>query len=79
MYILFKYPITSTLSFSPSGFNPEKHTQTIQIRDGTIYQEVIGVRRWWEQPWRKTTCHSSTPYYDLTIMELGKIIDRKRG
>jgi len=61
--------------FRSDEFNPEKNTQTIQIRDGTIYQEVIGVRRWWEQPWRKTTCHSSTAYYDLTIMELERRVE----
>ena len=34
---------------------------------------MIGVRRWWVQPWRETNCQGAAPYYDLTIMELGKI------
>ena len=70
-YIVKLFQIISAFPFPLSDFDPEKSTQTIQIRDGTIYQELIGVRRWWVQPWRKTTCQSASPYYDLTIMELG--------
>jgi hypothetical protein len=62
------------LPFFSSGFDPQKNTQVVQIRDGTVYQEVIGVRRLWVQPWRNTNCKSASVYYDLAIMELGKII-----
>ena len=72
-------PITSTFSFPSSGFDPQQNTQIVQIRDGTEYQELIGVRRWWVQPWRETNCQGAAPYYDLTIMELGKIIYRDRS
>ena len=61
-------------AFFSSGFDPQKNTQVVQIRDGTVYQEVIGVRRLWVQPWRNTNCKSASVYYDLAIMELGKII-----
>jgi hypothetical protein len=37
---------------------------------------VIGVRRLWKQPWRDTNCQDEAIYYDLTVMELGKLIYR---
>ena len=55
-----------------SGFNPQIDTQVVQIRDGTIYQELIGVKRVWVHPWRDAVCQISSAYYDITIMELGK-------
>ena len=78
MYPLMKwhisYLVKTTFSFPLSEFDPQQNTQIVQIRDGTEYQELIGVRRWWVQPWRETNCQGAAPYYDLTIMELGKII-----
>ena len=56
-----------------SGFNPQIETQVVQIRDGTIYQELIGVKRVWVHPWRDAVCQISSAYYDITIMELGTI------
>ena len=68
------YFVKATFFFPLSEFDPQQNTLTVQIRDGTEYQELIGVRRWWVQPWRETNCHFAAPYYDLAIMELGKII-----
>ena len=47
------------------------------IRDGTKYEEVIGVRREWIHPWRSAAIRGAsggTPpvYYDIAILELGK-------
>ena len=47
------------------------------IRDGTKYEEVIGVRREWIHPWRTAAIRGAsggTPpvYYDIAILELGK-------
>ena len=47
------------------------------IRDGTKYEEVIGVRREWIHPWRTAATRGAsggTPpvYYDIAILELGK-------
>ena len=47
------------------------------IRDGTKYEEVIGVRREWIHPWRDAAMRGAiggTPpvYYDIAILELGK-------
>ena len=39
------------------------------IRDGTKYEEVIGVRREWVYPWRFDL---ASAYYDIAVMELGK-------
>ena len=55
-----------------SGFNSKIHTQTIKIRDGTKYEEFIGVKRFWTYPHRDSTCTAQNGYYDLTIMELGE-------
>ena len=52
------------------------------IRDGTKYEEVIGVRRQWVYPWRTVAEEGSSTqgsssigrlpvYYDIAIMELG--------
>ena len=49
------------------------------IRDGTKYEEVIGVRREWIHPWRSAAIRGAsggTPpvYYDIAILELGKSV-----
>jgi hypothetical protein len=41
----------------------------VTIRDGTKYEEVIGVRREWVYPWRFDL---ASAYYDIAVMELGK-------
>ena len=58
-----------------SGFNVYNNTQIVRIRDGTEYEEIIGVKRFWLHPLRGSTCTGSPAYYDLTIMELGKSMD----
>ena len=47
-------------------WDPKTNTQIIKIRDGTEYEELIGVRRYWKHPFR-----FDGAYYDITIMELG--------
>ena len=42
------------------------------IRDGTKYEEVIGVRREWVYPWRFVDDSLESAYYDIAVMELGK-------
>ena len=46
-----------------------KLTRSVTIRDGTKYEEVIGVRREWVYPWRFDL---ASAYYDIAVMELGK-------
>ena len=46
-----------------------KLTRSVTIRDGTKYEEVIGVRREWVYPWR---FDFASAYYDIAVMELGK-------
>ena len=48
---------------------------SIKIREGTEYEEVIGVKRNWIYQYRRTAfiCGSrDNAYYDIAILELGK-------
>ena len=47
---------------------------SIKIREGTEYEEVIGVKRSWIYQYRKTApaCSQGPAYYDIAILELGK-------
>ena len=44
---------------------------TVTIRDGTKFEEKIGVRRRWDHPGRAHVGFGSA-YYDITVLELGK-------
>ena len=41
----------------------------MKIRDGTKYEESIGVKREWSHPWRLSGV--TGVYYDIAILELG--------
>ena len=45
-------------------------TRLIKIREGTNFEELIGVKREWTHP--KRYFHQHSPYFDISIMELGK-------
>ena len=60
----------NSYSYSFPPWNPATQTQAIKIRDGTKYEEVVGVRRYWKHLLRGYT--NLTIYYDLTLMELGE-------
>merc|ERR1711976_929838 len=42
--------------------------------DGTKHEEIIGVKRYWKYPHRKTLEGYGATYYDLAIMELERRI-----
>ena len=63
--------------FHEPSIDNERKSRTVTIRDGTKYEEVIGVRREWIHPWRSAAMRGGsgfTPpvYYDIAILELGK-------
>jgi len=51
-----------------------KLTRSVTIRDGTKYEEVIGVRREWVYPWRFVDDSLESAYYDIAVMELERRI-----
>ena len=68
--------------FHEPSIDNERKSRTVTIRDGTKYEEVIGVRRQWVYPWRTVAEEGSSTqgsssigrlpvYYDIAIMELG--------
>ena len=72
--IRFPYDPFSDFNPYPYSFpwNPAQQTQAIKIRDGTKYEEIVGVRRYWKHLLRGYT--NLTIYYDLTLMELGEFM-----
>ena len=44
---------------------------SVTIRDGTIYQESIGVRRMWIHPQRNVAFFGAA-YFDIAVLELGE-------
>ena len=51
-------------------------TRTIKIRDQTEYEELIGIKREWVHPHRHL--YNNSLYYDIAILELGKINTSKK-
>ena len=51
--------------------NPQEKRISVTIRDGTIYQESIGVRRMWIHPQRNVVFYGAA-YFDIAVLELGE-------
>ena len=52
-------------------FRANEETREVHIRTGTDQEEIIGVKREWVHPWRKTNKNNAA-YYDVVVQELGK-------
>ena len=65
--ISFKSDLYQSLS---SIGDLSRSTRVIKIRDGTEYEEMIGVKREWIYPLHKS---DGSAYYDVAIMELGNL------
>ena len=55
-------------------FRENKQTRECYIRRGTDQEEIIGIKREWIHPWRKTIESFNPAYYDVVVQELGKNI-----
>ena len=65
---MFFHEITNLFGFR---INPQEKRLSVTIRDGTIYQESIGVRRMWTHPKRNVVFDGSA-YFDIAVLELGE-------
>ena len=59
--------IVSILFFSELK---QGQTRQIKIRDGTIWEESVEVRRLWRD--NRYDPNSPSKYYDIAVLELGK-------
>ena len=70
---IFRYKYRS-IKLTFYRYDPRRSDLSIKIREGTEYEEVIGVKRSWIYQYRKTApaCSQGPAYYDIAILELGK-------
>ena len=52
-------------------FRANEETREVHIRTGTDQEEIIGIKREWVHPWRKTNKNNAA-YYDVVVQELGR-------
>ena len=72
---IFRYKYWS-IKLTFYRYDPRRSDLSIKIREGTEYEEVIGVKRYWIYQYRKTTARicaaNDNAYYDIAILELGE-------
>jgi len=68
-----RYAITAAHCFETHAINPREKRISVTIRDGTIYQESIGVRRMWIHPQRNVAFFGAA-YFDIAVLELERRI-----
>ena len=69
-----RYALTTSNCWSKwNGYGNDFNREKLRfiIRQDTEFEEVMNVKRFWINPWRRSVSTEGSAYYDIVIMEFG--------
>ena len=66
-----KLALTTANCWETADYQTHNEKLRFIIRQDTEFEEVMNVKRFWTNPWRRSRSTSSSAYYDIVIMEFG--------